>query len=359
MARPVSNPPNRFERTHIEWDPESGPPDAQLEVFEERARSCLTENTSPDVPFRFGLNPYRGCQHACAYCYARRTHPYLGFGAGTDFEKRIVVKVNAPEVLARELARGRARHELVSLSGITDPYQPLEARYRLTRRCLEVLERFENPLTIITKSALVKRDVDVLTQIHARAGASVFVSIPFLDPEIGRALEPGVPSATERLQALRELSRAGIETGVSISPLIPGLNDRDIPRILEAARAAGARSAFLTLLRLPGEVREVFEERLEATLPGRAGKVRAALDEMRGGDIGQSAFGRRMHGQGARWEMLTRLFDTCCRRLGFEHGEAGEEERLRPVGLDRTHRRQRQGELFAENSAPRHDGVMP
>jgi len=350
VARPVSNPPNRFEKIHIEWDPGSAPPDAQLEVFEERARSCLTENTSPDVPFRFGLNPYRGCQHACAYCYARRSHPYLGFGAGSDFEKKIVVKVNAPDVLARELSRGRARDELVALSGITDPYQPLEARYRLTRRCLEVLERFENPLTVITKSPLVKRDIDVLSRIHAGPGASVFLSIPFLDPEIGRAMEPGVPSVAERLQALRELSDAGIETGVSISPLIPGLNDRDIPRILEAAREAGARSAFLTLLRLPGEVREVFEERLEATLPGRARKVLSALEEMREGELGQSAFGRRMHGQGTRWELVTRLFETSCRRLGFEHGEAGEEERLRPVGLGPDRRpRPRQGELFTED----------
>jgi len=349
MARPVSNPPNRFEPTHIEWADDLGPPDAQLQVFEERAKSCLTENRSPDMPFRFGLNPYRGCQHACAYCYARRSHPFLGFGAGTDFDKKIVVKVNAPDVLAGELRHGKARGQLVSVSGITDPYQPLEARYTLTRRCLEVLERFENPVAIITKSALVRRDAEILARMQKVAGASVFLSVPIFDPELARAIEPGAPTPRERFAAMAALSEAGVETGVAIAPLIPGLNESDIPRILEAAQRAGARSAFLSLLRLPGEVREVFEERLRECVPGKAKKVLAALHEMRAGRANEGAFGERMRGHGARWESISQLFDTCCRRLGFESGEAGQEERLRPIGIDPNKRPQaRQGELFRE-----------
>lgn len=345
MPRPASNPKNRFERVSLTYDAPHLAPEARLEVFEEHSKTCLTENDSPDVPFRFGLNPYRGCQHACAYCYARRSHPFLGFGAGTDFDKKIVVKRNAAEVLRRELTRGKARGECVAVSGITDPYQPLEARYELTRRCLEVLERFENPVAVITKSHLVARDRELLARMARGAGASVFVSIPFLDPELARAIEPGAPAPSERLGALRSLSEAGVDVGCAIAPLIPGLNDREIPRILEAAHEAGARSAFLTLLRLPGEVRDVFEERLRAVLPGRVKKVLAALEESGGGRAWDPRFGHRMRGRGARWESVATLFSTCCRRLGIDGGDPGDEERLRPIGA-RLRPRTRQGELF-------------
>jgi DNA repair photolyase len=315
LPRPVSNPPNPWATTFVEWI--GPPPDARLEVWEERARTVLVRNESPDVSFRWGVNPYRGCQHACAYCYARRSHQWLSFGAGTDFEKRIVVKTNAPALLSRELARPALWGERVTFSGNTDCYQPLEAAYGLTRGCLEACLAFGNPVTIITKGALVRRDVDLLQALSRRAGAEVLVSIPFADERVARALEPGVGSPDARFETLRVLSDAGIATGVAIAPLVPALNDRDIPRLLERAAAAGARRAFLTLLRLPGEVLPVFRERLAAGLPERAPAVLAALDEARRGRLGESRFGERMRGHGERFGLAVQLFHAFGRRHGI------------------------------------------
>ncbi|MCK6445067.1 MAG: radical SAM protein [Planctomycetes bacterium] len=339
--RHVSNPPNPWLSGHVEWL--EAPPPVALQVYEEDARSILAENESPDVPFRWSLNPYRGCQHACAYCYARPYHQYLGFGAGTDFDARIVVKRNAAERLAATFAQRAWRRESIAFSGATDCYQPLEASYGLTRACLEVCARASNPLAIVTKSALVRRDVDVLGALARRGLAKVFVSIPFANPEHARALEPFAPEPKKRFETLRVLSEAGVPTGVSISPLVPGLNDADIPTILERARAAGASAAFMLLLRLPNEVREVFVERLRSALPLRAERVLAAWEELRntGGN-----FGERMRGKGARWETIRNLYAVTARKLGYEAigDECRPESPIAP--LEMPERGPRQGDLF-------------
>lgn len=311
----VSNPPNPWSSSHVEWL--ESPPLAELVVYEEEAQSILAENESPDVGFRWSLNPYRGCQHACAYCYARPSHQYLGFGAGTDFDRRIVVKTNAPERLALELAGRSWKRETIVFSGNTDCYQPLEASYELTRRCLEVCLARANPIGMITKGALVRRDVDLLARLSRSVGAHVYFSIPFLEEECGRKLEPGAPSPNKRFEAMRVLSNAGIPTGIALAPLIPGLNESDVPTLLERARENGATRAFMTLLRLPAEALPVFRERIAEALPERAKKIESAILDMRDGRMNQSQFGRRMSGSGPRWEIVQRLFEVHCRRLGL------------------------------------------
>ncbi|QDU67772.1 Radical SAM superfamily protein [Planctomycetes bacterium Pla86] len=323
----------------MEWLGE--PPATTTRVWEERAHSILSSNDSPDVPFRWSANAYRGCAHACAYCYARPTHEFLELGAGTDFESQLVVKTNAAECLALELARLSWRGETVCLSGNTDPYQPLEASYGLTRRMLEVCLARANPVVVISKGALVRRDVDLLRRLHERAGVQVHVSIAFADAEVARAMDPGAPTPARRFETLAILSDAGVPTGVAVSPLIPGLNESDVPTILERAAAAGATRAFSTLLRLPGQVPVIFEERLRAAFPGRADHVLSALRDMRGGELHEARFGRRMSGGGARWELAQQVFELHCRRNGLELGETA-----RPA-LPAEARRPHQGELFA------------
>jgi DNA repair photolyase len=339
MLRRVWNPPNPWESTHVEWLGE--PPPVELQVYEEHSRSILAENDSPDVPFRWSVNPYRGCQHACAYCYARTTHQYLGFGAGTDFDARLVAKVDAPELLREAFARRSWRGEEVVFSGVTDPYQPIEATYELTRRCLEVCREFANPVGIVTKSALVRRDAELLASLARRADVKVYLSIPFADEEMARRIEPWAASPAKRLETLRVLAEAGLATGVAVAPLIPGLNDAQVAAILASARAAGARSAFMLLLRLPGEVRSVFLERLAAAYPDRVAKVVHALEELRAAQASPGAFGQRMRGAGPRWEALRGLFEMQCRRLGLEHGERPGADALR-----REAHAWRQEELF-------------
>lgn len=318
--RPASNPPNPWATAHVEWL--EAPPPVAFEVLEEDVQSIVAANDSPDVGFEHSVNPYRGCQHACAYCYARPTHQYLGFGAGTDFDSKIVVKRNAPEVLRRELcaprwAKGRPA---IAFSGVTDCYQPLEASYGLTAECLRVCDEFRHPVAVITKGALVRRDASLLARMSRRGGAHVHVSIPFADDGDARRIEPFAGSPSTRLETVRVLADAGVPVGVAVAPLIPGLNDAQIPAILERALAAGASSAFLVLLRLPAEVRPVFEERLRAAYPQRADKVLHALREMRGGALNRSAFGARMHGEGPRWNAVLQLFRLHCRRLGLDDG---------------------------------------
>jgi DNA repair photolyase len=322
MPRRVANPPNPWASTHVEWLGE--PPPVALEVYEEDARSIVAENDSPDVPFRFSVNPYRGCQHACAYCYARPTHQYLGFGAGTDFDSRIVVKRNAAELLRREIRRKAVRGEWLAFSGVTDCYQPLEASYGLTRACLRICLETRTPVGVVTKSALVRRDAELLAELARRSSARVFVSIPFADADAARAIEPWAPTPAVRFETLRILSQAGVPTGVAVAPLIPGLTDSQVPEILERAREAGATQAFQILLRLPAEVRPVFEERLREALPLRAEKVLSALREMRSAQARPSDFGARMEGCGPRWEAARALFEITCRRLGFQTDEAAE-----------------------------------
>jgi DNA repair photolyase len=338
MPHPVSNPPNPWSSRHVELLGE--PPPAELVVYEERAQSIVSGNDSPDIPFRYSVNPYRGCFHACAYCYARPGHQYLGFGAGTDFDRRIVVKTNAAELLRKRFRSRAWKGELLAFSGVTDCYQPLEASYGLTRACLEVCREFRNPVAVVTKGALVRRDAGLLADLAREAVATVWISIPFADEALARAIEPHASPPGQRLETLAALARACVPVGVLVAPVIPGLNDEQIPAILERARAAGARSAGKVLLRLPGEVREVFEERLRQAVPLRAAKVLAALTEARGGRAGEARFGRRMVGAGPRWAAIEALFETRCRQLGLATRGEGRDTR-RPTTFRRPDAQQR------------------
>jgi DNA repair photolyase len=311
----VDNPPNPWSRYDVDWLGE--PPEAPLQVYEERAKSILSKNDSPDVPFRWSVNPYRGCLHGCSYCYARPTHQYLDFGAGTDFERKIIAKVNAPELLKAALARKSWAGEAITFSGVTDCYQPLEATYGLTRACLEVCLAYENPVGIITKGSLIRRDIELLAKLHERAGVWVYVSIPFADDALRRAVEPQASAIEQRFKTLRLLAEAGIPTGVALAPVIPGLNDSAIAEILERAREAGARHTFMTMLRLPAEVADVFEDRLRKEFPQRADRVLNAIRDMRGGELNDARFGARFKGRGPRWEAIESLFKMHSKRLGF------------------------------------------
>lgn len=315
MLRPLDNPPSRFDPRVIEWDE---PPDlARLRVYADSSRSILSWNDSPDLHHRWSLNPYRGCMHACAYCYARSSHEYLGFGAGTDHDTKIVVKLDAPTLLEAAFDAPGWEGETLLFSGNTDCYQPVEARYRLTRACLEVCAAYRNPVTVITKSHLVERDLDVLQELARVAKVRVVVSIPFHDADAARAIEPGTPSPARRFEAVRRLVGAGIPVGVNLAPVIPGVNDRDIPRILHAARDAGADRAMMILVRLNGPVGDVFEHRLREAMPDRADGVLARLRRMRRGKVSGSTFGERMKGHGPEWEAIEQTFELWSSRLGF------------------------------------------
>ncbi len=320
--RPVSNPPNPWASTEVEYLDEIPP--SRLEVMEDHSREVLARNNSPDVCFTWSVNPYRGCMHACAYCYARPTHEYLSMGAGTDFETRIVVKPHAPELLREAFERPRWQGETVVFSGVTDCYQPLEASMRLTRRCLEVCAEYRNPVGIITKAPLIERDVDVLQTLAREARLWVSISLPFHNPELARAMEPYVSTPKRRLQTIERLTAAGIDVAVSVAPIIPGMNDEDIAKVLASAREAGATRAHYTLLRLPGPVKEVFEERLRAKLPLRAERVLHRIRETRGGELSDSRFKSRMRGEGLYAQTIERLFDTAARKVGMRKSSVSE-----------------------------------
>jgi DNA repair photolyase len=314
------NPANRFERLHFDAGEEAHPDDPlpATELYRDSTRSVLAENDSPDIGFRYSLNPYRGCEHGCVYCYARPSHEYLGFSAGLDFETRIMVKDDAPELLRAHLSSPRWQPQVVALSGNTDCYQPVERRLRITRRCLEVFAEFLNPVGVITKSALVCRDTDLLARLAAVGAAHVYVSITTLDPELARTMEPRASSPARRLAALRELSTAGVAVGVMTAPIVPGLNDHEIPRILEAAAAAGARSAGWTLLRLAAPLDRLFEDWLATHYPQRRQRVLHRIRECRDGSITDSKFGRRMRGQGAYAKQISDLFRSAARQHGLD-----------------------------------------
>jgi DNA repair photolyase len=313
--RYVENPPNPWLSHTVEWIGE--PPEAKVEVFEEtETRTIITHNNSPDVGFDYSVNCYRGCAHACSYCFSRPTHEYLGYGAGTDFERKIVVKVRAPELLRQELMARKWRGQELVFSFTSDPYVPLEAHYQLTRRCLEACLEFRNPVGIVTKSALVRRDIDLLKRLTEEASASVFFTIPFADYATARALEPFAPSPDARFKAMRELSDNGIEVGLGIAPVIPGLST-EIPQLLKRAREAGATKAFMTMLRLPGSVAPYFEQRLRENLPTKAERVLNRVREAREGKLNSSEFGKRMRGEGEYWRALEALFRLHSKRLGF------------------------------------------
>jgi DNA repair photolyase len=321
--RYVENPPNPWLSHSVEWIGE--PPEAALEVFDETAtRSIITHNDSPDVGFDYSVNCYRGCSHACTYCFSRPTHEYLGFGAGTDFERKLVAKVNAPDLLRKELMKPSWKGDELVFSFTSDPYVPLEASYKLTRRCLEVCLEFRNPVSIVTKSALIKRDKDLLAELAEKASASVYFTVPFRDYETARALEPFAPSPDARFKAMKELADAGVSVGLGIAPIILSLNDSHIPELLERAQASGARKAFITLLRLPGNVAPYFEQRLRERLPTKADRIMNRLKEARGGKLNSSNFGERMVGKSEQWRVVTRIFEVHCKRLGINQERTGE-----------------------------------
>jgi DNA repair photolyase len=325
IPRPVDNPPNPWATTDVVYL-EEPPPDAKLQVYVDSTRRILAENDSPDLGFRFSVNPYRGCFHACAYCYARPTHEYLSFGAGTDFDRKIVIKPEAPSLLREAFDRHSWRGERVVFSGVTDCYQPLEASYRLTRGCLEVCAEYRNPTGIITKAPLIERDIDVLRALAARTELSISVSIPFWDRDKARAIEPYVATPERRVHTIGKLAAAGLRVGVNVAPCIPGLNEEDMVKILTAARQAGALAAGLVFLRLPGATATVFEQRLRAALPLRAERVLHRIRDTQGGKLYDSRFGARGKATGDYGQTVHALFEQTCARLGLatHYGLRGE-----------------------------------
>ena len=321
MMRQIQNPPNPFvseDRCYLE----GMEPPPRLEVFEDATRAILAKNESPDLGFRWSLNPYRGCAHACAYCYARPSHEYLGFGAGTDFETKIVVKKRAPELLRETFVKPSWKGELIVFSGDTDCYQPLEASYQLTRRCLEVCLEFGNPVSVITKSFLICRDLELLKALDERTRLHVVVSIPFKEDKAARRVEPHAASVEKRFEVIQKLSALGIEVSVNVAPVIPGLNDADIPKILTRARECGAEGAGFTLLRLPGNVKEVFASRMKAAFPLAYKKIMARIVEAGAGKLYRAEFGRRFKGVGTYWENIEKVFNLYCEKLGLNQDRA-------------------------------------
>jgi DNA repair photolyase len=318
------NPEGRFESGTPEsyddgWFDEGEARRLETVVSEERVKSIISRNDSPDVPFSQSLNPYRGCEHGCIYCYARPSHAYLGLSPGLDFETRLFAKVNAAEVLRRELAAPGYRCDLIALGANTDPYQPIERKYRITRSLLEVLSECRHPVGIVTKNALIERDIDLLAPMAERRLAEVYVSVNGLDHEIARRLEPRCSAPRRRLEAIRRLSSAGIPVGVLVAPVIPFLTDDQIERVLEAAWEAGARQASYVLLRLPYEIKDLFRAWLEHHFPLKAAHVMSRVQAMRGGRDNDPAFGSRMRGTGEFAELLRTRFRLACRRYGYEH----------------------------------------
>lgn len=324
------NPANRFERLAITFDDaavhEAGSvepgPALRTQFFRDHASSVIMRNASPDLGFAASINPYRGCEHGCAYCYARPYHEYLGFSAGLDFESRIMVKEDAPELLRAELMRPSWRPEVLAMSGVTDAYQPAERRLEITRRCLAVLAEFRQPVGIVTKNRLVVRDVDLLAQLASVGAARVTLSITTLDETLAAALEPRAAPPRQRLEAIRLLRQAGVPAGVNIAPVIPGLNDHEIPSILEAAAAVDASFAGWGMLRLPHGVKDVFLEWLDRHFPEKKARVLARIREVRGGQLNDSSFGARMTGEGIFAEQIRALFRAAARRLGLDRAIA-------------------------------------
>lgn len=321
------DPPNRFESIqrepdleHLEWDQEylRGLTHRKIEYIDDATQSIISENSSPDIPFRYSLNPYRGCIHACAYCYARPGHEYLGFNAGLDFETKIVVKRDAPRLFREFLTKKSWKPEPITFSGVTDCYQPAEREFQLTRNCLEVALECRQPISIVTKNALVLRDLEILKQLASHRLVHVYLSITSLDAELARDMEPRTSTPTARLRAVKMLSEAGVPVGVMTAPIIPGLNDAEIPRLLEAAKEAGAITANYVLLRLPLTVEPVFIEWLQRVRPNHADKVLGRLREARGGKLNRSAWGERMTGSGLLAEQIRNMLRVFQKKYGLD-----------------------------------------
>jgi DNA repair photolyase len=292
-------------------------PPFTTEVAVDTARKVITRNASPDISFDRSINPYRGCEHGCIYCFARPTHAYLGLSPGLDFESKLFMKPDAPELLERELSARNYTPRTIAIGTNTDPYQPVERRYQVMRRILEVLERAGHPVGIVTKSNLVVRDLDILSRMASRNLVRVGISVTTMDAQLARVMEPRAPTPSRRLDALRQLAEAGVPTTVMVAPVIPAINDAEIERILDAAAACGVRGAGYVLLRLPLEVRDLFREWLQANFPDRERHVFALIRQTRGGKDYDSSFGKRMTGGGPYAWMIGKRFDTTCARLGL------------------------------------------
>ncbi len=315
------NPVNRFERISFEPDPElldSEQPAPRTHFYRDTTRRVIATNESPDVGFTHSVNPYRGCEHGCIYCFARPFHEYLGLSAGLDFETRIFVKTEAPSLLRSELSARGWKPTSIAMSGVTDPYQPAERRLRITRGCLEVLAEFRNPVGIVTKNHLVTRDSDLLGELAGFGAAAVHISLTTLDERLQRVMEPRTSSPRLRLQAISRLRDAGVPVGVLLAPIVPGLTDHEIPALLEAAASAGASSAGMIPLRLPYAVAGLFERWLETHFPERKEKVLGRVREIRGGELYDSRYGVRMKGEGVYAEHMHTMFVTVRRRHGLD-----------------------------------------
>jgi DNA repair photolyase len=323
---PNLNPANRFDRIHVEPDGEwldaefaetGSIPHPHTQFFEDASESILVHHNSPDLGAGWGLNAYRGCEHGCAYCYARPYHDYLGWSGGMEFETKIMVKLRAPELLRAELSARKWQPQTIGMSGVTDCYQPAERRFRLTRSCLEVLAEFRQPVGIITKNFLVTRDLDLLTELARYDCAHVTITLTTLDAELAGKLEPRAARPEHRLRAIRLLKAAGVPVGVNIAPVIPGLTDHELAGILEAAAEAGATQANYVVLRLPHSVKDVFLAWLDANEPGKKERILSRIRELRGGKLYDATFGARMRGDGIFAEQIAQMFKVASRRAGL------------------------------------------
>jgi DNA repair photolyase len=332
------NPENRFRRDSREavddgWQPpaeegEAPPPPLKTTVTIQKARTIIARNDSPDIPFDRSINPYQGCEHGCVYCYARPTHAYLDLSPGLDFESKLFAKPEAAALLRQELTKPGYRCEPIALGTNTDPYQPIEREWRITRQLIEVLAECEHPVTITTKGVLIERDLDVLGAMAAKNLVHVQVSIAMLDKELARKIDPRAPSPQRRLAMIKAIAAAGVPVGVNVAPVIPQLTDKDLEAVLEAAVAHGARYAMWTLLRLPFEVKDLFRDWLAQHYPLRAQHVMSLVQQLRGGRDNDPNFGSRMRGEGQFAALIGRRFDIACKRLGLNTGRA--------IALDRS-----------------------
>lgn len=322
----VTNPPSRYHRHQVEpvedgWDgPETELPVLKTTLQADTSRSVISRNQSPDIPFDRSINPYRGCEHGCIYCYARPSHAWLDLSPGLDFESRLLHKPEAPELLRRELSRAGYHCAPIALGANTDVYQPVERGQLLTRRILEVLDEYSHPVMLITKSALIERDLEILSRMARRNLVQVAISFSTLDPNLARRLEPRAAAPRRRLETLKRLAQAGVPTGVLVAPIIPVLTDGELERILEEAQDAGGVFCRYTLLRLPGEVAELFEDWLKEHVPGQAGRVMSRLRECRQGRVNSSRFNDRMSGSGDYAGLIAQRFALAARRLGYADG---------------------------------------
>jgi DNA repair photolyase len=334
--------PNRFQKLALDLDPDvvqhdpgmegEALPNPKTTFFDDQSDSIIVRNDSPDVGFSAGINPYRGCEHGCAYCYARPYHEYLGFSAGLEFETKIMVKRRAAELLRRELWRPKYEPQALGMSGVTDCYQPAERHFRITRSCLEVLAEFRNPVSLITKNFLITRDIDLLKELASFDAVHVTISITTMNADLAAKMEPRASRPTHRLRAVEMLAKAGVPVGINVAPIIPGLNDREIPAVLEAAKAAGATDAGYTMLRLPYGVKDVFTEWLQLNFPEKLDRSLGTVREVRGGKLNVSDFGTRMRGEGSYADQIGQMFHVFRERLGYGRSRELSTEHFRRPG---------------------------